>query len=52
MDEFRKEVRAEFKEVRSLIRFSYAELDERLKTVEREMLLLKARLDEIEQTQR
>jgi len=50
--EFRKEVRAEFKEVRALIRFSYTELDERLKTVERDVLLLKTRLDEIEHSQR
>lgn len=34
-----------------MIRFSYAELDERLKSVERDVLLLKTRLDEIERGQ-
>ena len=49
--EFRAEVREEFKEVRAMIRFSYSELDERLKSVERDVLLLKTRLDQVERSQ-
>lgn len=45
---FRKDVQTEFRELRSLIKLSYAELDERMKNVERELLLLKSRLDDIE----
>lgn len=45
---FREEVQGEFKEVRSLIKFSYAELDQRMTTVERELLSLKTRMERLE----
>ena len=48
MREFREEVQSEFKEVRSLIKFSYAELDQRMTTVERELLSLKTRMERLE----
>lgn len=46
--EFRKDVQVEFRELRALIKLSYVELDERVKNVERDLLLLKSRLDDIE----
>lgn len=45
---FRSEVNDEFREVKAMIKFSYAELDRRLVTVETEMATVKARLDRIE----
>lgn len=48
LGEFRKEVQAEFKEVRALIRFSYAELDERVKSLESGFLELKSRMERLE----
>jgi uncharacterized coiled-coil DUF342 family protein len=46
--EFLKDIQVEFRELRALIKLSYVELDERLKNVERELLLLKSRLDDLE----
>ncbi|WP_447968206.1 hypothetical protein [Nitrospira sp. M1] len=46
--EFRKEVREEFREVRAVIKFSFAELDQRIGTLENEMLRMKKRLDQLE----
>ena len=37
--------------MRSLVKLSYVELDERVKAIERELLLLKSRLDDIETRQ-
>ncbi len=48
MREFREEVQSEFKEVRSLIKFSYAELDQRMTAVERDLLTLKTRMERLE----
>ncbi len=46
--EFRKEVREEFREVRAVIKFSFAELDQRIGTLEHEMLSMKKRLEQLE----
>ncbi len=46
--EFRVEVRGEFKEVKSLIKFSFAELDQRIRTLEQEVARAKTRLDRLE----
>lgn len=48
MNERFSEVRAEFEEVKAMIRFSYAELDRRLRTVESEVTDLRARLEKVE----
>lgn len=47
--EFRGEVKEEFKEVKSLIKFSYAELDQRIRNLEHEVTDSKSRLDRLEQ---
>ena len=46
--EFRKDVQGEFRDLRALVRFSYAELDERVKFLERELASLRTRLDQID----
>ena len=46
--EFRKEVREEFREVRAVIKFSFAELDQRIGTLENEMVGMKKRLEQLE----
>ena len=51
MREFREEVQSEFKEVRSLIKFSYAELDQRIRTLEHEVTALKSRMERLEARQ-
>ncbi len=48
LDRFRKEVQGEFKEVRALIKFSYAELDQRIRVLEGEFQNLKGRMDRLE----
>jgi len=51
MERFRQEAREEFKEVKSMIKFSFAELDHRITVLESEVMSLKSRLDRLE-TQR
>ena len=46
--EFRKEVQGEFREVRAIIKFSFAELDQRIGTLENQMLDMKKRLTQLE----
>jgi len=46
--EFRREMREEFKEVKSLIRFSYAELDRRIQRLEEDAVRVENRLDQLE----
>ena len=48
LQEFRGEVQVEFKELRSLVKFSYAELDRRISTLEEDFTSLKARLERLE----
>jgi len=47
--EFRNEVKQEFKEIGALVKFSYAELDQRIRTLEQEVSRSKSRLDRLEQ---
>lgn len=44
----RQEMRAEFSEVKAMIKFSYSELDRRITAVEEEVAGLKSRLDRLE----
>jgi predicted nuclease with TOPRIM domain len=48
MRKFREEVQEEFKEVKSMIKFSYAELDHRIRTLEGEVTDLKIRMERLE----
>ena len=48
LERFRQEVKEEFKETRSMIKFSYAELDRRVAVIEDEVMSLKSRLDRLE----
>ena len=48
MLEFRSEVRAEFQEVKAMIKFSYAELDRRVRSLETDLVELRARVERIE----
>ncbi len=50
--EFRKEVQEEFREVRAVIKFSFAELDQRIGTLEHEMLAMKRRVEHLETQKR
>ena len=47
-DTFRSEVRQDFGDVRSMIKLSYAEIDTRISTLERELLDLKSRVEGVE----
>ena len=48
LEHFRQEVKEEFKETRSMIRFSYAELDRRVVAIEGEVMSLKNRVERLE----
>jgi len=48
LERFRKEVKEEFKEAKSMIKFSFAELDRRITTLESEVMSLKRRMDRLE----
>jgi len=48
LQEFRQEVRAEFQEVKAMIKFSYAELDRRVRSLEHEIVDLRSRVERIE----
>ncbi len=45
---FRSEVRQDFGDVRSMIKLSYTEIDTRIGTLERELAVLKARVEQVE----
>jgi ubiquinone biosynthesis protein UbiJ len=47
----REELKEEFKETKSLIRLSYAQLDQRIDTVESDVSALKPRVDRLEANQ-
>lgn len=47
----REELKAEFKETKSLLRLSYAELDQRIDTVESDVSALKSRVDRLKSNQ-
>lgn len=48
LERFRKEVKEEFNETKSMIKFSFAELDRRITSIESEVVSLKRRLDHLE----
>ncbi|MDF0666518.1 MAG: hypothetical protein P0119_10675 [Nitrospira sp.] len=51
LQEIRDEFRDEFKEMRALMRLSFSQLDQRIRTLETDISMLKARMDRLE-TQR
>lgn len=44
----REEIRDEFKEMRALMRLSFSQLDQRIRTLESDVSTLKARMDRVE----
>ncbi|OQW40986.1 MAG: hypothetical protein A4C66_10430 [Nitrospira sp. HN-bin3] len=46
--QMRNEVREEFKEMRALMRLSFSQLDQRIRTLETDISTLKARMDRLE----
>ena len=48
MQDFRDEVQTQFRELQSLVKFSYAELDRRIRTLEDDLLILKGRIEQLE----
>ena len=52
IQEMRKEFRDEFKEMRALMRLSFAQLDQRIGTLEAELSSLKSRVDGLEASRR
>ena len=48
LEQFRQEVRLEFQEVKAMIKFSYAELDRRVRSLEGEVGDLRSRVERIE----
>ncbi len=45
---FRQEVQAEFDEIKAMIKFSYAELDRRVRTLEEAVVSLRGRMERLE----
>jgi len=52
VQEFQEDVKEEFKEVKALMKFSFAELDHRIQSLETDVGVLKSRLDRLETHQR
>jgi predicted nuclease with TOPRIM domain len=48
LQEMRDEFRDEFKEIRALMRLSFSQLDQRIRTLETDISTLKARMDRLE----
>lgn len=48
IEQFREDVRAEFQEVKAMIKFSYTDLDRRIRTLEQEVMDLRSRVERIE----
>ncbi len=48
LQEMRDEFRDEFKEMRALMRLSFSQLDQRIRTLEPDISTLKARMDRLE----
>jgi phage-related protein len=48
LQEIRDEFRDEFKEMRALMRLSFSQLDQRIRTLETDISTLKARMDRLE----
>ena len=51
LERFRQEFKEEFEEVKSMIKFSYAELDRRVQTLEESVLSLQTRMNRLEAKQ-
>ncbi|MBM4137779.1 MAG: hypothetical protein FJ241_13260 [Nitrospira sp.] len=51
LERFRQEVKEEFREAKSMIKFSFAELDRRITVIESEVVSLKRRLEHLEARQ-
>lgn len=50
IQDLREEFRDEFKEMRALMRLSFSQLDQRMRTLETDISTLKARMDRLEGT--
>jgi predicted nucleic acid-binding Zn-ribbon protein len=48
LQEIRDEFRDEFKEMRALMRLSFSQLDQRIRTLETDLSALKSRMDRLE----
>ena len=48
LHEHREEIRDEFKEMRALMRLSFSQLDQRIRTLESDITALKSRMDRFE----
>ena len=48
LQEHREEIRDEFKEMRALMRLSFSQLDQRIRTLESDITALKSRMDRFE----
>lgn len=48
LQEARNEFREEFKEMRALMRLSFSQLDQRIRTLETDISILKTRMDRLE----
>ncbi len=48
LQQMRDEVREEFKEMRALLRLSFSQLDQRIRTLETDISTLKSRMDRLE----
>lgn len=51
LERFRQEVKEEFREAKSMIKFSFAELDRRITVIESEVVSLNRRLEHLEARQ-
>ena len=51
LQEHRREVRDEFKEIRALMRLSFSQLDQPIRTLESDVTTLKTRMDRLETSQ-
>jgi hypothetical protein len=51
LERFRREVHADFKEVKAMIKFSYSELDGRITALESEVTSVKTRVERLEARQ-
>ena len=51
LQEHHEEIRDEFKEMRALMRLSFSQLDQRIRTLESDVTTLKTRMDRLETAQ-
>jgi len=48
LHDHREEIRDEFKEMRAILRLSFSQLDQRIRTLESDLTMLKTRIDRLE----